>query len=176
MSGYTLDSSHRFSRVRKRGCHDTYCRHPIAFSNHNVMQTARRAATSVPYSAQHGVPSHRFFHQLNFGRRTVMALVRRTTCSSVIGDKIASTRSNGTVFSLPFEMTPTTAPSRLGRAQSQILNCHLLFMTGIHRFHTRGTSQSTQAPTGTVVARLLVPNQGNYLCESSRRTSRSYNK
>ena len=27
-----------------------------------------------PLPAQHGVPSHSFFHQLNFGRRTVIRL------------------------------------------------------------------------------------------------------
>ncbi len=52
------------------------------------MQTARRAATSVPYSAQHGVPSHRFFHQLNFGRRTVIGLGAADYLrNSVIGEQ-----------------------------------------------------------------------------------------
>ena len=74
MVWYALNPCHQFSGVCKGRRHDTDRGHPIAFCHNSVVQTARRAATSVTHSTQNRIPSHYLGHQVDFCGSAVIQL------------------------------------------------------------------------------------------------------
>lgn len=74
MAWYPLNPCHQFSGVYKCRRHDADRGHPIAFCDNSVVQTTRRAATSVTHSAQNRIPPHCLGHQVDFCRSAVIQL------------------------------------------------------------------------------------------------------